>query len=95
MVGREHHYIQAQMEDEKPKILESFIKQFYSGTPFLPKEIITQYPLEDEALITAWLSEKKGAKDIFEKQSTSEQIITPYSRWVTGEGERLKGVRMQ
>lgn len=77
MVGREHHYIQAQMEDEKPKILESFIKQFYGGTPFLPKEIITQYPLEDEALITAWLSEKKGAKVniVVPKKGEKEKLV--------------------
>ena len=33
-------------------------------------------------------------KDTSEKQSNSEQIITPYSQWTTGEGERLKGIRI-
>lgn len=62
MVGREHHYIRLSVEEEEPQILESFVKQFYSGTPFLPKEIWLQYELPDRELIGAWLSEKRRTK---------------------------------
>ncbi len=61
MVGREHHYIQT-YENDKASIVESFIKQFYAGTPFLPAQIWLQYKLSDEELIADWLTKKRGAK---------------------------------
>ena len=61
MVGREHHYIQTYGND-KASIVESFIKQFYAGTPFLPAQIWLQYKLSDEELIADWLTKKRGAK---------------------------------
>lgn len=62
MVGREHHYVQVSIDDENPYILESFVKQFYAGTPFLPKELWLQYALPDEELISNWLSQKRRTK---------------------------------
>lgn len=77
IVGREHHYIQAGMEESRKEILESFIKQFYAGTPFLPKEIWLQYELTDGELISKWLSEKKGAKVklVVPKKGEKEKLV--------------------
>ena len=62
MMGREHHYLHVAVEEDAAEIVESFVKQFYSGTPFLPREIWLQQPLPDEQLLTEWLSEKRGSK---------------------------------
>ncbi len=62
MMGREHHYLHVAVDDDSAEIVESFVKQFYSGTPFLPREIWLQQPLPDEALLTEWLSEKRGGR---------------------------------
>ena len=62
MMGREHHYLHVAVEEDSAEIVESFVKQFYSGTPFLPREIWLQQPLPDEQLLTEWLSEKRGSK---------------------------------
>ena len=62
MMGREHHYLHVAVDDDSAEIVESFVKQFYSGTPFLPREIWLQQALPDEALLTEWLSEKRGSK---------------------------------
>jgi len=77
MVGREHHYIQVSIDDEEPQILESFVKQFYAGTPFLPKEIWLQYNLPDEELISNWLSQKRRTKVklIVPKKGSREKMI--------------------
>ena len=64
MVGREHHYVQVAMDEEKADILESFIKQFYAGTPFVPSQIISQYDLKDGELICEWLSSKEVQRSI-------------------------------
>lgn len=62
LIGREHFYMKIATEDKKPQILSLFIKQFYSGTPFLPKEIMVQQEIEDHAIIEEWLSQKRGTK---------------------------------
>lgn len=62
LIGREHFYM-TQIEDPSPeKILDSFVKQFYAGTPFIPREIMLQYPIDDMLLIERWLTSRKGAR---------------------------------
>lgn len=62
LIGREHFYM-TQVEEPLPdKILTSFVKQFYAGTPFIPREIMLQNEIEDMALLEQWLTNKKGAK---------------------------------
>jgi len=77
MVGREHHYVQVAMDEEKADILESFIKQFYAGTPFVPSQIISQYDLKDGELICEWLSSKRGSKVniIVPKKGSKEKLV--------------------
>ena len=72
-----HHYIQVAMDDEKVDILESFIKQFYAGTPFVPSQIMSQYELKDENLISEWLSAKRGSKVniIVPKKGSKEKLV--------------------
>ena len=62
IVGREHHYMHIAVEDEDAELLETFVKQFYAGTPFLPREIWLRNTLPDEKLLTDWLSEKRGSR---------------------------------
>lgn len=62
LIGREHFYMTQVEEPVANKILTSFVQQFYSGTPFIPREIMLQEPLEDMELLEKWLSSKKGAR---------------------------------
>ena len=62
LIGREHYYMMHVADEEKPQILEDFIKQFYAGTPFVPKELMLQYEVKDGALIEKWLTERRGAR---------------------------------
>ena len=62
LIGREHYYMTHVPENNKPAILQDFVKQFYAGTPFIPKELMLQYEIEDAELIEKWLSERKGSR---------------------------------
>ena len=62
LIGREHYYMTHVSENDKAGILENFVKQFYAGTPFIPRELMLQYEIEDSALIEKWLTERKGAR---------------------------------
>lgn len=62
LIGREHYYMTHVPENNKPEILQDFVKQFYAGTPFIPRELMLQYEIEDAELIEKWLSERKGSR---------------------------------
>lgn len=62
LIGREHYYMTNVSQNDKPGILQEFIKQFYAGTPFLPRELMLQYEIEDAELIEKWLSERRGSR---------------------------------
>ena len=77
LIGREHYYMTHVSGKEKPQILEDFIKQFYAGTPFIPKELMLQYEISDAALIEKWLSERRGGRAYIRvpKMGTKEKLV--------------------
>lgn len=60
LIGREHYYMTN--VSEKKETLQEFVKQFYAGTPFIPRELMIQYEIEEGELIEKWLSDRKGAR---------------------------------
>lgn len=62
LIGREHYYMTHVSESSKPQILEDFVKQFYAGTPFIPRELMVQFEIGDVGLIERWLSDRKGGR---------------------------------
>ncbi len=77
LIGREHFYMTHIEGQKKPQILQEFVKQFYAGTPFIPREIMLQYEVEEQALIEQWLTEKKEGrvKLIVPKIGTREKLV--------------------
>ena len=77
LIGREHFYMTHIEGQKKPRILQEFVKQFYAGTPFIPREIMLQYEVEEQALIEQWLTEKKEGrvKLIVPKIGTREKLV--------------------
>lgn len=62
LIGREHYYMTHVSDIEKEEILEDFVKQFYAGTPFIPRELMLQYDITDSELVERWLSQRKGSR---------------------------------
>ena len=62
LIGRDHFHIRIGTEENTSDVLTTFIKQFYSGTPFIPKEIMLQTRIEEIDILEEWLSGKKGRK---------------------------------
>lgn len=62
LIGREHYYMTHVSTTDKRAVLGDFVKQFYAGTPFIPRELMLQEEIEDRELIEKWLSERKGAR---------------------------------
>ena len=40
----------------------NFFKTVYSGTPFIPREIMLPEEIEDHEVLAEWLTEKRGAR---------------------------------
>ena len=60
LIGREHFYMTHVSDNTKAEILQSFVKQFYAGTPFIPRELMLQEEIEEGTIIETWLSRRKG-----------------------------------
>ncbi len=76
LIGREHFHMAVATAENAAQLLSEFIKQFYAGTPFLPRELWVQAEPEDSEVICRWLSARKGQK---------VRIVAPKK----GEKERL------
>ena len=62
LIGREHFHMTHVSETPKKQILLDFVKQFYAGTPFIPRELILQEEIEDIQVIEQWLTGRKGSR---------------------------------
>lgn len=60
LIGRDHFYLRITKHEEESAILESFIKQFYAGTPYIPRELMLQEEIEGIEVLEQWLSKKRG-----------------------------------
>lgn len=62
IVGREHFLIEDPYGASDEEIISDFMKQFYMGAAFVPKEILTESMPEDSEILEEFLSEKAGKK---------------------------------
>lgn len=62
LIGRDHFHLSGVEDEEDEEVMASFLKQFYAGTPLIPKEIYLGARTGDEELITEWLTKKRGQK---------------------------------
>lgn len=60
LLGREHHHMNVDMTEAPAHILNAFVEQFYSGTPYLPREIVVPLEIEDQHIIEEYLSKRRG-----------------------------------
>lgn len=77
LIGREHFYLKTAPGDTGTDILTSFIKQYYGGTPFIPRELLVQEEIEDAELISRWLSRNQNfkVKIVHPKKGSKEKLV--------------------
>ncbi len=77
LIGRDHFYLKAAETEENKDVMTSFLKQYYSGTPFIPKELMLSEAIDEEELIGSWLSAKKGQKVFVKhpKKGMKEKLV--------------------
>ena len=77
LIGREPFHLSISPAEEDSQILNSFVKQFYAGTPFVPREIWVQEELEDTEVIESFLTARRGqrVKLVVPKKGQKEQLV--------------------
>ena len=77
LIGREHFHMTHVSGTPKEQILLDFVKQFYAGTPFIPKELMLQKEIEDVEILEKWLSSKRGSRVYIRvpKKGTKEKLV--------------------
>ena len=77
LIGRDHFYLRIAEGEQTREILSSFIKQFYAGTPYIPRELMLQESIEDGEVIEQWLSARKGHRVYLRipKIGTKEKLV--------------------
>ena len=77
LIGREHFHMNLTGSESKAEILNSFVKQFYAGRPFVPHEIWVQEELEDAEVIASFLTARRGQKVRFvvPKMGEKERLV--------------------
>ena len=77
LIGREHYHLHVDPLEATGGMILDFIKQFYSGTPFIPKEIMLSDEIEDVQLTQDWLSMKSGRRVhiVVPKKGAKEKLV--------------------
>ena len=77
LIGRDHFYLRITKGESASETLNSFILQYYAGTPFIPAELMLQDEVEDREILETWLSSKRGQKVTLRvpKKGTKEKLV--------------------
>ena len=77
MIGRDHFYLRVAVETSRSQILQDFVKQFYAGTPFVPKVLMLQEEVEEIQVLEEWLTKKRGQRVHIQvpKKGTKEKLV--------------------
>lgn len=77
VLGREHFHLELAPHDLGKDVITNFIKQYYGGSPFVPRELFVQEAIDDKEIIEKWLSAKRGQKVtvIQPKKGEKEKLV--------------------
>ena len=108
LIGRDHFHLNGIGGDSQDEILQSFVKQFYAGTPFIPREVMLEYEIQDTHLIEEWLTQRRGSRVhvLVPKKGQKERlmelahknaalVLTQDSEKIKREEERTAGAMQQ
>ena len=77
IIGREHFHVSVATAEDEKQIIGSFVKQFYAGTPFIPREVWVQQEFREMKLIQEWLTKRRGqgVKFVVPKKGQKNRLV--------------------
>ncbi|MGI6527303.1 MAG: excinuclease ABC subunit UvrC [Caldicoprobacterales bacterium] len=62
LISAEHQVMEDTDGVELNEVMNSYVKQFYGDSAFIPKEILIQEDIDDRETIEKWLTERRGSR---------------------------------
>jgi len=92
LIGRESFVLQGTRYEEPPRVMASFIQQFYASAPHIPPLLLLQHPVEDKDTLQAWLQAKRGGavKIQAPRRGSKKQLVEIVARNARQGLEQLK-----
>ena len=77
LLGRDHFHMSVAQGDSRSEIISQFMKQYYGGTPYIPKVVMLQEEIEDAQIIADWLSQikKRRVLIVTPKKGDKEKLV--------------------
>lgn len=74
LIGRDHFILKGTEGLGRSEVLGAFIKQYYTGVDFIPREVLLSEGVEEEkSVIEEWLTQRKGVKVFLKTPSRGEK----------------------
>ncbi|MGN1187923.1 MAG: excinuclease ABC subunit UvrC [Lachnospiraceae bacterium] len=77
LIGRDKYNMELAATDTRQEVITDFIKQFYGGMPFVPRQIMVQEELPEAAILEEWLTKKRGSRVeiVAPKKGQKEKLV--------------------
>jgi excinuclease ABC subunit C len=77
LIGREGFVLQGTEQEAPEQVMTNFITQFYSSSLYVPPLLLLQHPVNDIAILRAWLRRKRGGPVEIEvpKRGPKRQLV--------------------
>ena len=77
LIGRDKYNMELAATDTRQEVITDFIKQFYGGMPFVPRQIMVQEELADAKILEEWLTKKRGSRVeiVAPKKGQKEKLV--------------------
>jgi len=62
LIGRENHHMETDPAESDNEVMTAFLHQYYSGTPFIPAELLLNTPPVDQMLTEEFLENRRKKK---------------------------------
>jgi len=62
LIGRDRFVMEGISDHSPGEILTGFVKQYYSSASYIPRQILLQHPVDEEEVLSQWLSQQRGGR---------------------------------
>ena len=90
MTGRENFHLDTTGEETEPELVSAFLNRFYTGTPFMPKEIWVQCEVPDAELLEKWLKCRIKVPKTGQKEKLVELAVQNAATVLLKDGDQLR-----
>lgn len=74
LIGQRHFFLDGATESSTSESVQEFVKQYYAGSPDIPKEILLPVEIAERVVVQQWLRNRKGSSVTVEVPRGGEKL---------------------